>query len=463
MDVDVGRVVAGKYELVRLLGRGSMGEVWVGHHKSLGEHVAVKLLSQNPSPQEELEDPATAAARFRFEAQVAAKLSRRTRHIVRVTDHGEEDGLAYLVMELLEGETLDAVLARDGRVPLATVVKIVTQVARALAHAHAEGVFHRDLKPANLFLTRDEEGKLLVKLLDFGIARVTHAHRVQSAFTTAKGLIFGTPSYMSPEQARGSPRLDFRCDLWALATLAYEALSGELPIDGTDTDDMMQNLCAGRTVPLRRRDPQLPAVLEPFFARAFSDAIGARFQSASDLAKAFAAAAAPALALDRQGPTDPPPPLVDRPATPVTVDKPGGPPAEALAADGLPRRGRLVAIVAAVGVMLALLAAGVTWRAVVQPPPAAADVPGAASTPATPAPARAPAATATVAAGSLPSPVVTAAVPAVPISALPPAAKRPPGTGRAPSVPAAASVPPAHTAAPAAAPSAKTRDKSEVF
>src|ERR1700727_1040966 len=108
MDIDVGRVVGGKYELVRLLGRGSMGEVWSAHHRTLGEKLALKLLTQQaPAPDEELEDRATAAARFQFEAQVAARLSRKTRHIVRVTDHGEEDGLAYLVMEQIEGETLE--------------------------------------------------------------------------------------------------------------------------------------------------------------------------------------------------------------------------------------------------------------------------------------------------------------------------------------------------------------------
>ena len=103
--IEVGQVIAERYELARPLGRGSMGEVWLAHHRTLDEDVALKLLTRAPAP-EEIEDPATALARFRFEAQVAARLSRKTRHIVRVTDNGEEDGLPYLVMELLEGETL---------------------------------------------------------------------------------------------------------------------------------------------------------------------------------------------------------------------------------------------------------------------------------------------------------------------------------------------------------------------
>src|ERR1700735_3053744 len=218
MAIDAGHVVAGKYELCQLLGRGSMGEVWVAHHRSLEEKVALKLMAMPASsnPLDEVEDPETAAMRFQFEARVAARLSKKTRHIVRVTDHGHDGELAYLAMELLEGETLEAVLGAARVVPPRTVAAIVAQVARALVQAHADGILHRDLKPANVFLTKDEEGGLLVKLLDFGIARFIHRHKVRTAFSTADGLVFGTPCYMSPEQARGSPLLDGRCDLWSL-------------------------------------------------------------------------------------------------------------------------------------------------------------------------------------------------------------------------------------------------------
>ena len=286
MLIDVGQVVAKKYELVRLLGRGSMGEVWSAHHQALREQVALKVLSWPPAG-DDAEAPAVALERFRFEAQVAARLSKKTRHIVRVTDYGEDDGLPYLVMELLDGEALDASLRRRGVLVPVEAAQVVSQIARALDQAHAEGVAHRDLKPANVFLTRDEEGNLLVKLLDFGIARPIQARRTQGTFNTAKGFVFGTPGYMGPEQTRASPKLDHRCDLWALATIGYQMLTGHLPVDGTDADEIMKNICAGRIVSVRQRDPRLPMALEAFFEHAFADRVDDRFEGGARLAQAF--------------------------------------------------------------------------------------------------------------------------------------------------------------------------------
>ncbi|HEX8790101.1 MAG TPA: serine/threonine-protein kinase [Polyangiaceae bacterium] len=442
-DVDVGHLVAGKYELVRLLGRGSMGEVWAAHHKTLAEQVALKLLTQ-ADPADDLEDPATAAARFLFEAQVAARLSRKTRHIVRVTDHGEEEGVVYLVMELLEGETLENVLARDGKVPIPQVATIVSQVSRALAAAHAEGVFHRDLKPANVFLSHDEDGHPLVKLLDFGIARTTHAHRAAPAYATAKGLVFGTPSYMSPEQARASSKLDHRCDLWSLATIAYEGITGELPVNGDDTDDLLMNLCAHRIVPLRERRPDLPESLESFFKTAFAEKIDERFQSAKELATAFHRALGSV-----------PPPMED--------DAPpgSGPRREPSFDLRLPRsRGRTVAFAVGAAV-IAFAAIGVAWRALAGSPaaaPAAAatlvDQPSASSPPAQPEP------------PPLPSATLADPSPAVPVMSLPRAPGRAP-IGRSPERPWSPSPPvvvPAAQTPPAPAPTpSKKVDKSEVL
>ena len=281
--MSVGSLVAGRYELTRLLGRGSMGEVWAANHRGLGETVALKLLIQAP-PAFRPESESNSTARFRFEAKLAARLSRKTRHIVQVSDYGEEGGIPYLVMELLEGETLEARLLKRP-LPADVVAKVVGQIARALEEAHADGVVHRDLKPANVFLTCDEDKALLVKLLDFGIARMIRTDSAPRP-VTAGGLWWGTPGYLSPEQAR-MEKLDGRCDLWALATVAYEALTGELPVAGAATEELIANLHARCLVPIHERMQELPPGLGPFFERAFDERIDCRFPTASDLAAAF--------------------------------------------------------------------------------------------------------------------------------------------------------------------------------
>ncbi|HEY8039778.1 MAG TPA: protein kinase, partial [Polyangiaceae bacterium] len=324
---------------------------------------------------------------------------------------------------------------------------------------------HRDLKPANVFLTRDEEGQLLVKLLDFGIARAIHAHRLSSAFSTAKGLVFGTPSYMSPEQARASAKLDQRCDLWALATIAYEAIAGELPIAGSDTDELLKNLCAGRIIPLRERTTQGPPALDAFFRRAFSDAIGARYQTATALAQAFEAAAAPRV--DDEA-LDVPPPSESSAPSNVEVE---------IDVAALQRRGRARLALVAAGALLVLFAAvGAAWRVLAGPSvaPAASTVRTAAvaaSVPGTPG------------IPSIPSiPSVTLTEPSVPVSALPQAPARPPPAGRGPHDPSPTPPPspsapgtvagplvapapaPPPPPAPAPAPTASKKvDRSEVF
>ena len=287
-QIDVGQIVAGKYELVRLLGKGAMGEVWLARHGSLGGEFAIKLV--RPEAQEADE---SAVARFQQEAQVSAKLSRKTRHIVSVSDHGEDRGLAYLVMEALEGESLDTRIARDGQLELPEAAAVVTQIARALGQAHAEQIVHRDLKPANVFLTRDEDGRLLVKLLDFGIARATRPGSKRSPFATGKDMVLGTPSYMSPEQARGLETLDHRGDLWALAVVAYEMLTGTIPWQGETIEDIFLSICTHEWTPILSRRPDLPPELEGFFARAFAEKLNARFRTAAELSEAFVALAGP--------------------------------------------------------------------------------------------------------------------------------------------------------------------------
>ncbi|HVJ94220.1 MAG TPA: serine/threonine-protein kinase, partial [Labilithrix sp.] len=282
VNADVGQVIAGKYELVRLLGRGAMGEVWLATHNSLGGEFAIKLVAPTDDAESE-----TAAARFQLEAQIAAKLSRKTRHIVSVSDHGEENGLAYLVMERLEGESLESKLARGGALSLPEVATMIRQVGRALSLCHEEGILHRDLKPANVWLGTDEDGRLLVKLLDFGIARVSRPFPTRSPFATSKDMVLGTPSYMSPEQARGLDTLDYRCDLWALAVIAYEALTTTIPFDGKTVEDIFFSICTFRVVPASARRSDLPAGIDTFFGRAFSPELEDRFVTALELTESF--------------------------------------------------------------------------------------------------------------------------------------------------------------------------------
>jgi serine/threonine-protein kinase len=195
--------------------------------------------------------------------------------------------LAYLVMELLEGRTLDDYLLHRGSMPPAHVADLVAQIARGLEHAHEERVVHRDLKPANVFLTRDEDGAPLVKILDFGIARLMRTSRTASAFSTASNVVLGTPGYMSFEQAYGLSEPDASFDLWALATIAYEALTGELPVPGLDIRELLVNLRNRHFVPIHERDPGLPRALAGFFERAFAERVCDRYPNASELAHAF--------------------------------------------------------------------------------------------------------------------------------------------------------------------------------
>lgn len=280
VQVEAGQVIGGKYELERLLGRGSMGEVWRARHTSLEGAYAVKLVDAQTMPD--------AAGRFQMEAHIAARLSKKTRHIVSVTDHGEEGDLAYLVMQLLDGESLEALIDAAAPLPMPQVAAVVGQVARALGYAQAEGFVHRDLKPGNVFLTGDEDGHLVVKVLDFGIARAMTPVRTRSPFATAKDMLVGTPSYMSPEQALGLDTIDHRCDVWALAVLIYEALTKRLPFEGESIQDVLIGIGIGRLTPIREHRPDLPEAIDAFYAKAFAEKIDDRFATATELATAFA-------------------------------------------------------------------------------------------------------------------------------------------------------------------------------
>ncbi len=332
-----GMVIAGKYELARKLGTGAMGEVWAATHSSLGEDVAIKLVMRDVLH----EDGSSSDGRFLLEARVASQLSRKTRHIGAVTDHGEDGEYAYLVMELLDGESLDARLARTGPMPLTKAAPIVMQIARGLSVAHGEGVVHRDLKPSNVFVTTDEDGRALVKILDFGIAKLRRRLDMQSLQKTRRGFLLGTPAFMSPEQARAKENVDHRADVWALAVIAYHLLTGAYPFEGATPEDLFFKLCRFDAIDVRERRPELPEVASDFFRRAFAPRIDERFQSVLALAGAFEQleplASGGVVSLPPPRPVSVPPPI----SAPEPFD-------ESVVAAGVPRKRRmLVSVVAA--------------------------------------------------------------------------------------------------------------------
>ena len=220
----LGERLAGKYELKRLLGSGSMGAVYECVHVDIGKRLAIKLIHP------EFSESAEVVRRFRREARAASAVE--SEHIVQIYDFGRDDALGlYMVIEYLEGEDLSARLTRERWIGERDAVTIGVQVARGLTKAHAAGIVHRDLKPANVFLTaRDEDGSVLAKILDFGISKfdgdLAPTDSIEPTLT-AHGTTLGTPQYMSPEQCEGKLVLDGRTDIWSLAAVIYEMLAGE--------------------------------------------------------------------------------------------------------------------------------------------------------------------------------------------------------------------------------------------
>jgi serine/threonine protein kinase/class 3 adenylate cyclase len=227
---------------------------------------------------------ASASARHQFEQEAMSVAQLRNPHVVQIHDYGVDGDTPYIVMELLEGEDLETRLERQGRLAPALVSSLLNQVARALASAHACGIIHRDLKPANLFLARNE-GEELVKVLDFGLARWEGGG---TASDERPGRVLGTPRYMSPEQMRGDLRIDHRADLWSLAVVAYRALTGRFPFSADTLGDLSRSGGALAESP-SSLVPELGQGLDAFFARALEVDPSRRFQSARELAAAFAA------------------------------------------------------------------------------------------------------------------------------------------------------------------------------
>jgi len=249
-----------------------MGQVWRAEHLSLGTMVAVKLvdLASSPNPQETM-------ARFLHEARAAASIKHA--NVVQTIDHGSQGHVAYIVMEMLEGVSLAKQLERQRVLAVPDMVRIFREIGRALEKAHAQGIVHRDLKPENVFLAR-EDGREVVKLLDFGIAK-TNDSTPDPHLKTQAGTVVGTPSYMSPEQVLGKP-LDYRSDLWQIAMIAFECVTGQRAFSGTTLGELFMRICSA-PLPVPSQVGRVPVGFDAWFARAAQRDPAARFQSIREL------------------------------------------------------------------------------------------------------------------------------------------------------------------------------------
>jgi serine/threonine-protein kinase len=289
-----GSIIAGKYRVMELLGSGGMGTVWEGVHVSLGTRVAIKFIKPQFAEQAE------ARARFEIEARAAARLD--TKHAVRVYDYGVSgDGLPYIVMEFLEGESLSEAVIERGPLPPAEVAQIIGQAARALAKAHAAGIVHRDLKPDNIFLARSNEPveglPYVVKLVDFGIAKIldlapkdptSASASAQLGGPTREGTVIGTPNFMAPEQLTVGGAPGPLTDLWSLGACTFAALTGRLAFEGDVLGDIVLRVCAAPMPVPSKVNPDVPVGFDAWFARACSRDPRRRFQTADELAQALA-------------------------------------------------------------------------------------------------------------------------------------------------------------------------------
>jgi eukaryotic-like serine/threonine-protein kinase len=272
-DSLIGYVLADKYRVLRQIGKGGMGVVYEAEHVELGKRVAIKLML------EKYADDAEAIRRFQREAYAASRIGNP--HIIDVSDIGRApDGRAFVVMELLHGLPLSQLLQQTGPMQWPRAVEIMRQVLRAVGAAHAKGIIHRDLKPDNIFLIQTDDRRDFIKLLDFGISKVTDPEE-QIAFTklTSTGVVMGTPLYMSPEQAMGNPT-DRMTDIYACGVILYEMLAGRPPFEGATYAVLVSKLLTSPPPALETVRGGLPRALVKAVHRALEKEPPARFSTA---------------------------------------------------------------------------------------------------------------------------------------------------------------------------------------
>lgn len=259
----VGQTLRGKYKIVRQLGEGGWGAVFEAEHLLLRRTVAIKLLHPDIAANPKFVE------RFRREALAASRIGHP--NIVEVIDLDRtDDGTEFMVLEFLRGEVLENRLERQGPLRIATALDIFEPIASALQAAHRSGIVHRDLKPANVFLAERPDGSVLVKVLDFGIAKMDGITSELTTSITQTGAVLGTPFYMPPEQLRGDKTIDLRADLYAFGVMLYEVLAAAPPFDAPNLPALVTKIMYEAPVPLAARRPKVPPEIDALVSRLMS-------------------------------------------------------------------------------------------------------------------------------------------------------------------------------------------------
>ncbi len=278
--VAVGELLANKYRVEEVIGVGGMGIVVAAWHTELEQRVAIKFLLPSFANHPE------ASERFRREARAAARI--RSEHVVRVLDvSAREDGVPYMVMEYLEGETLEALQLKLGRFTLLEVASVVRRICDALADAHANQIVHRDLKPPNLYLMCRSGRPPLLKLLDFGVSKSLANHTAPHLKLTQSTMLVGSPLYMSPEQFEASKEIDTRSDIWGLGVLMFELLTLQMPFNGHSVPQIIRSVIEGKRRPLSELNVQVPDEFEAVLDRCLSVDLEGRFADVHELSDAL--------------------------------------------------------------------------------------------------------------------------------------------------------------------------------
>src|SRR5215831_10171644 len=265
--IDVGKTI-GNYKVTAKLGEGGMGIVYLAEHSVIGKKVAMKAIHPQLSRNAEV------VSRFIVEAKSVNQIGHE--HIVDIADFGNTpDGEFYFIMEYLQGEPLSERLRREGRLAHTSALSIAAQIADALAASHAQGIIHRDLKPENIFLIARGGSRDFVKVLDFGLAKLTQGDP-RITHKTKAGLVMGTPYYMSPEQGEAK-EIDYRADIYSLGVLLFEMLTGKVPFGGDGYGEIIIKHITMQPPSARSIAPDLPHMLDPIVFRALAKDRAARF------------------------------------------------------------------------------------------------------------------------------------------------------------------------------------------